>query len=373
VGDPQTSIAYIVPAHQTFSAIEQQLGSKVTLASQERLLSLKKSAIDAGDPMDCASESGGSSSDSWWPSEDENADNAPYPGSLIRRHKTWSSRPTTPSETSYDHEEIDFKSRHISVHEKPTATAGLPPLDVASLLCIPSFGMSSPPQQHGYHSLQYRQPIEQLPEKQIQPGVLRSGELSGALSLLTRELHKQRQSVLWSTDGLDGPLVLPPNISQSHTRDLKLDQNTQRQTAPLSNIRLSGPLIPPSVISESYSEDLKLDQNMHRESVSWSEVTAGSALVPPQVVSESRTEDPQLDRSTQRHTHLFGHLARSERGQTVGSNKEPQLTILGKHLTRGRQRGLTDLEKKQARDVRDAKACWACHISKTKVRTLNGV
>jgi hypothetical protein len=37
-------------------------------------------------------------------------------------------------------------------------------------------------------------------------------------------------------------------------------------------------------------------------------------------------------------------------------------------LTRGRQRGLTPLEKKQARDVRDAKACWACHISKTKVR-----
>lgn len=35
-------------------------------------------------------------------------------------------------------------------------------------------------------------------------------------------------------------------------------------------------------------------------------------------------------------------------------------------LPRGRQRGLTELEKKQARDVREAKACWACHISKTK-------
>jgi len=41
-------------------------------------------------------------------------------------------------------------------------------------------------------------------------------------------------------------------------------------------------------------------------------------------------------------------------------------------LTRGRQRGLTPLEKKQARDVRDAKACWACHISKTKVRRTLG-
>ncbi len=35
-------------------------------------------------------------------------------------------------------------------------------------------------------------------------------------------------------------------------------------------------------------------------------------------------------------------------------------------LPRGRQRGLTELEKRQARDVREAKACWACHISKTK-------
>lgn len=35
---------------------------------------------------------------------------------------------------------------------------------------------------------------------------------------------------------------------------------------------------------------------------------------------------------------------------------------------RGRQRGLTTQEKKQARDVREAKACWACHISKIKVR-----
>lgn len=33
---------------------------------------------------------------------------------------------------------------------------------------------------------------------------------------------------------------------------------------------------------------------------------------------------------------------------------------------RGRQRGLTAQEKKEARDVREAKACWACHISKTK-------
>ena len=35
--------------------------------------------------------------------------------------------------------------------------------------------------------------------------------------------------------------------------------------------------------------------------------------------------------------------------------------------TKGRQRNLTTEEKKHARDVRFAKACWACHLSKTKV------
>lgn len=37
---------------------------------------------------------------------------------------------------------------------------------------------------------------------------------------------------------------------------------------------------------------------------------------------------------------------------------------------KGRQRSLTTKEKKDAREVRDAKACWACHISKTKVSNL---
>ena len=37
------------------------------------------------------------------------------------------------------------------------------------------------------------------------------------------------------------------------------------------------------------------------------------------------------------------------------------------NATKGRQRNLTNEEKKHARDVRFAKACWACHLSKTKV------
>ena len=99
-GDPQTSIAYIVPAHQAFSAIEQQLGGKVTFPSKEHILCLRGNAVNADDPMDCAAESIDSSSDDWWLSEDENAGHDPYPGSHIRKYKTWSSRPTTPSETS---------------------------------------------------------------------------------------------------------------------------------------------------------------------------------------------------------------------------------------------------------------------------------
>ncbi len=52
------------------------------------------------------------------------------------------------------------------------------------------------------------------------------------------------------------------------------------------------------------------------------------------------------------HDHIFSSMIRK--------SKPP----------RGRQRGLTPLEKRQARDVREAKACWACHISKTKARAL---
>jgi hypothetical protein len=248
-GDPQTSIAYIVPAHQAFSAIEQHLGSKVTFPSEEHLLSLRDAAIDADDPMDCATESVGSSSDSWWPSEDENADHDPYPGDHIRRNKTWSSQPTTPSETSYDLGEIDF----------------YPPV------------------------------------KQLQESVLTSGELSGGLSFSNRELHKKRQSVFWSIDELDGPLVLPSVVSESHTGDLKLDH------------------------------------------------------------------------SMQRHIHLFHPSAVPKHDQPIQSIREPLPMVLRKRMARGRQRCLTYEEKKAARAVREAKACWACHISKTKVRTQTKV
>jgi hypothetical protein len=59
---------------------------------------------------------------------------------------------------------------------------------------------------------------------------------------------------------------------------------------------------------------------------------------------------PSPSRDEMEHRHMFS---------TRVDKTKPK-------LPRGRQRGLTDVEKKQARDVRDAKACWACHISKTK-------
>jgi hypothetical protein len=62
-----------------------------------------------------------------------------------------------------------------------------------------------------------------------------------------------------------------------------------------------------------------------------------------------------VQHDTKRHSHIFDSLP--------GVQKMPT------KLTRGRRRGLTALEKKQARDVRDANDCWACHISKTKVGT----
>lgn len=52
-----------------------------------------------------------------------------------------------------------------------------------------------------------------------------------------------------------------------------------------------------------------------------------------------------------RHSHIYNSLSKPSK----------------KKALRGRQRCLTTIEKKQAREVRDAKACWACHISKTKV------
>ena len=66
---------------------------------------------------------------------------------------------------------------------------------------------------------------------------------------------------------------------------------------------------------------------------------------------ESPPSHPSSPQDEREHRHILNFEADSPKSK----------------LPRGRQRGLTDTEKKQAREVRDAKACWACHISKTKV------
>lgn len=74
---------------------------------------------------------------------------------------------------------------------------------------------------------------------------------------------------------------------------------------------------------------------------SWSHVEAS----PP------ATASPQ----NERHSHIFSAYP-----------DEPRASP-----NRGRQRPLTSQEKQEALVVRKAKACWACHLSKIKVNSLN--
>jgi hypothetical protein len=70
----------------------------------------------------------------------------------------------------------------------------------------------------------------------------------------------------------------------------------------------------------------------------------------PQSHGSPASHPPSPSQDEMEHQHIFSSRPNAPKAK----------------LPRGRQRGLTDLEKKQARDVREAKACWACHISKTK-------
>jgi hypothetical protein len=85
----------------------------------------------------------------------------------------------------------------------------------------------------------------------------------------------------------------------------------------------------------------------------------------------SQTRSPHShSRSPHSHTHsprsqaspASSHDA-SHHSHVFSAYPEPQK---GK-VTRGRVRPLTDKEKREARDVRQAGACWACHLSKIKV------
>jgi hypothetical protein len=69
-------------------------------------------------------------------------------------------------------------------------------------------------------------------------------------------------------------------------------------------------------------------------------------------------DTPRQTPSPRPHHHDHQHIFTFYPGI---SKSEPK-------LPRGRQRRLTSKEKEEAREVRDAKACWACHLSKIKVR-----
>jgi hypothetical protein len=85
---------------------------------------------------------------------------------------------------------------------------------------------------------------------------------------------------------------------------------------------------------------------------SWVITSTRSSYTPSHSSPRSHGSPRSHASSPRHHEHVFSstHITKSK-------------------ISKGRQRGLTTLEKKQAREVRDAKACWACHISKTKVGT----
>jgi hypothetical protein len=90
------------------------------------------------------------------------------------------------------------------------------------------------------------------------------------------------------------------------------------------------------------------------DSESWVITSTRSNYTPSHSSPRSQGSPPSHASSPRHHSHVFSSHPTTNKGK----------------ITKGRQRGLTQLEKKQAREVRDAKACWACHISKTKVIEL---
>lgn len=79
-----------------------------------------------------------------------------------------------------------------------------------------------------------------------------------------------------------------------------------------------------------------------------------SSIESPFEVIESPHQTPSpKNQQPNEHQHILTFYP----GVTKASNK----------ALRGRQRRLTAKEKQEARQVREAKACWACHLSKIKV------
>ena len=88
------------------------------------------------------------------------------------------------------------------------------------------------------------------------------------------------------------------------------------------------------------------------DSESWVITSTRSNYTPSHSSPRSHGSPQSHTSSPRHHSHVFSSMPGISKSKVTKG---------------GRTRGLTTLEKKQAREVRDAKACWACHISKTKV------
>lgn len=81
-------------------------------------------------------------------------------------------------------------------------------------------------------------------------------------------------------------------------------------------------------------------------------ITSTRSNYTPSHSSPGSLGSPQSHVSSPRHhSHVFS---------AVSGITKPK-------VPKGRQGGLTSIQKIRARQVREAKACWACHISKTRV------
>jgi len=233
----------------TFPSAEHFSGPEGTFSDA------KTSKGDIGNSLDVSSEIS--------LSEDENAESDPYPFSMDSNEafgtwsgdfsgaKSWSSRPTTPSEISCD---LDGKEIEMGMN---------------------------------YALTEYQSPEDYSTK-------IKTNTTNDPIG---QELPKESQVVYWSIDEFDTSVVTEVDF-------------------------------------ESYSGEANLDHHHHYMEMAFN---SSIADLPEPII-------PPLQ-----GTHM------------------PLPTVYKNKPVRGRQRGLTALEKKQAREVREAKACWACHLLKTKV------
>jgi len=104
------------------------------------------------------------------------------------------------------------------------------------------------------------------------------------------------------------------------------------------------------VVPSYPSSSIPSHESPHSEGSPWSRISTP----PLNSASPPAHSETHADVQAEAHTEDHGHIFSAYPG------------IAGPKLPRGRQRALTSQEKREALDVRKAKACWACHLSKIK-------